>query len=91
MAVNPLRSFATNENILDVLPLSDINAKEDLPRTLEAAQGPLQEIPDDLNAQKWDKHQWFFNNFEIAPNALGGLPNAAKGTPMASQSFQEMA
>ena len=64
--------------------MSDVNAKEDLPRTPEAAQGPLREIPDDLNAQKCNKNQWFFNDFEMALNALGGLPNVTKGDPMAT-------
>ena len=66
---------------LEVLPLSDVNAKEDLPRTPEAAQGPLREIPDDLNAQKCNKNQWFFNDFEMALNALGGAQTSPRGPP----------
>ena len=76
---------------LEVLPLSDVNAKEDLPRTPEAAQGPLREIPDDLNAQKCNKNQRFFNDFRMALNVLGELPNVAKGAPLAPQSSQDMA
>ena len=76
---------------LKVLPFSDVNAKEELPRTRKAAQASLREIPDDLNAQKWNKNQWFFNDLKIALNALGGLPNVAKGSPMVPQSSQEVA
>ena len=55
----------------------------------KAAQGPLREIPDDLNAQKCNRNQWFFNDFEMALNALGGGPNVAKGSPMAPPSPPE--
>ena len=57
----------------EVLPLSDVNAKEDLSRTPKGCLGPPREVPDDPNAQKCNKNQWFFNDFEIALNALGGL------------------
>ena len=57
----------------------------------EAAWDPPKEVPDDLNARKCYKNLWFFNDFEMALNALGGLPNVAKGSPMAPQSSREMA
>ena len=75
----------------EVLPLSEVDATEDPSRTPRGCPGPIREFPDDLNAQKCNKNQWFFNDFEMALNALGGLPNVAKGSPMAPQSSREMA
>ena len=75
----------------EVLPLSDVNADTDLSRTPRGCTGPPREFPHDLNAPKCIKKQWFFNDFETALNALGELPNVAKGFPMAPQSVREMA
>ena len=65
----------------EVLPLSEVDTDEDLPRTPRGCPGPIREFPDDLNAQKCNKNLWVFNDFEMALNALGGLPNVAKGSP----------
>ena len=75
----------------EVVPLSEVEDDEDLSRTPRGGLGPPREIPDDLNAPKCKKKQWFFNDFEIALDALGELPNVAKGSPMAPQSSREMA
>ena len=75
----------------EVLPLSDVNADKDPSRTPQGCQGPSREFPDDSNAQKCNKNQWFFNDLEMALNALGGGPNVAKGSPMAPQSSHEVA
>ena len=74
----------------EVLLLSDVNAKEDLLRTPRGCPRPPNQITDD-NAQKWYEKQWFFNDFEMALDALGELPNIKTGSPMAPQSGQEMA
>ena len=47
----------------------------------EAAWDPPKEVPDNLNAQKCNKNQWFFNDFEMALNALGGGAKSRKGVP----------
>ena len=62
-------------------PLSDVNAKEDLSRTPKGCLGPPREVPDDPNAQKCNKNQWFFNDFEMALNALGGAQTSPGGPP----------
>ena len=76
---------------LEVLPLSDVNAKEDLSRTPQGCPGPPRQVRNNPNAQKCHKKQWFFNDFEMALDALGELPNINKGSRMAPQSSQEMA
>ena len=65
----------------EVLPLSDVNAKEDLSRTPKGCLGPPREVPDDPKAQKCNKNQWFFNDFEMALNALGGAQTSPGGPP----------
>ena len=62
-------------------PLSDVNAKEDLSRTPKGCLGPPREVPDDPNAQKCNKNHWFFNDFEMALNALGGAQTSPGGPP----------
>ena len=71
--------------------MSDINAKENLSRTPQDCPGSPRQVPDDSNAQKCNENQWFFNDFEMALDALGELPNVNKGSPMAPQSSREMA
>ena len=61
--------------------MSDVNAKEDLSRTPKGCLGPPREVPDDPKAQKCNKNQWFFNDFEMALNALGG-PKRRQGVPL---------
>ena len=71
--------------------MSDVNAKEDLSRTPKGCLGPPREVPDDPKAQKCNKNQWFFNDFEMALNALGEPLSVAKGSPMAPQPSQDVA
>ena len=44
----------------EVLPLSDVNAKERLSRTPKGCLGLPREVPDDANAQKHNKKHMVF-------------------------------
>ena len=57
----------------------------------KAAWDPPREVPDDANAQKYNNKQWFFNDFEMALNALWEHPSVAKGLPMDPKSSREIA
>ena len=75
----------------EVLPLSDVNAKEELSRDPRGCPGAPRQVPDGPNAQKCNENHFFFNDFEMALDALWEHPSVAKGLPMAPQSSREMA
>ena len=57
----------------------------------KAAWDPPREVPDDPNVQKYNENQKFFNDFEMALNALWEHPSVAKLLPMAPQSSRKIA